>query len=123
VIFERVLCLQAMPKQKSKSSSRNTDLSTPESVANGRTSYGDHNESTGLLRPGTSQSSSEIQRAPSAGTARYGPSTGRSSSPGRNPSIASTASTTWKLKYQDFMPRPLEDSLSADSWKTMESFQ
>lgn len=113
-----------MPKQKSTSSSRSTDKSTPDSVANGRTNQVDHNETTGLLHPGTSQSTSELQIGLRSSTtaARHGPSPGRTSSPVRKPSIASTSSTTWKLKYQDFLPRTLE-SFSADSWKTNESFQ
>ena len=99
-----------MPKHKTKKSScRNVEqTSTPsDSVANCRTI--EHNESTVLLRPGTSHSATDI-RATSTSAARHS-------------SISSTASaSTWKLKYQDFMPRPL-DSHSADSWKTVESFQ
>ena len=111
-----------MPKQKSKSASRKTEKTTGDGMLNGQTGHVQHNETTVLLRPDSAISTSDIQRQSSATAARYGPTLGRPSSPVRKTSVTSTSSTTWKLKYQDFLPRPL-DSLSADVWKTMESFQ
>ena len=117
-----------MPKQKSKSSSRGMDMNvSADNVANGRaTSAVEHKETTILLHPGTSQSSSDLQLpVPSSSVARYSPIPGRSSSPVRKSSAASNVSSTtasWKLKYQDFMPRPPSGPPSADSWKTTDSF-
>ena len=108
-----------MPKQKSKSSvSRQRDRATPDSLVNM-----DHNESSGLLHPTTSQSTTDSQ-LPVPGTssvtssvtsARYG-----STPLARKPSVASNSSSSWKLKYQDFMPTPHD---TTDAWTNTESFQ
>jgi len=107
-----------MPKQKA----------TANSVVNGRTTvHVDHSESSGLLHPNNSLSTADIQlpvpgssSSSAVAATRYGSSPGRAPSPARKPSIASTTSSTWKLKYQDFMP---QDSPCADSWTNTESFQ